>query len=128
MRLIVDQLAKYKIVEILTDSSTSPFTSTSATACLIRISKNFEHFADDILVDLGVTLTKRLGQEYYLVRCQNPQPVAASDTKRFIRWNLTMDHAWPCRPEKMENFIEKAAQALFQKFGGQNLQGFLSGC
>ena len=127
MRLIVDQLAKYKIVEILTESSTSPFTSTSATACLIRISKNFEHFAGDIIDDLDVTLTKRLGQEYYLVRCQNPQSIAASDVKRYIRWNLTMDHAWPCRPEKMEDFIEKAAQALFQKFGGQNLQGVFIG-
>ena len=38
-----------------------------------------------------------------------------------------MDHAWPCRPEKMENFIEKAAQARFQKFGGQNLQGVFIG-
>ena len=127
MRLIVDQLAKCKIVEILTESTTSPFASNPTTACLIRISKNYEHFADDIIVDLGVTLTKRLGQEYYLVRYQNPQSMAGSDAERYIRWNLTMDHAWPCRPEKMEDFIEKAAQALFQKFGGQNLQGVFMG-
>jgi 23S rRNA C2498 (ribose-2'-O)-methylase RlmM len=127
LRLIVDQLAKCKIVGILTESTTSPFASTLTTARLIRISKNFEHFADDIIVDLGVTLTKRLGQEYYLVRYQNPQAKTVSDAERYIRWNLTMDHAWPCRPEKMEDFIEKAAQALFQKFGGQNLQGVFIG-
>ncbi|MDG1324861.1 MAG: hypothetical protein P8P49_03765, partial [Opitutales bacterium] len=111
----------------MTEPTPSPFASNPATACLIRISKNFEHFADDIIVDLGVTLTKRLGQEYYLVRYQNPQSIAVSDAERYIRWNLTMDHAWPCRPEKMEDFIEKAAQALFQKFGGQNLQGVFIG-
>ena len=105
MRLIVDQLAKCKIVGILTESTTSPFASNPTAACLIRISKNYEHFADDIIVDLGVTLTKRLGQEYYLVRYQNPQSMAGSDAERYIRWNLTMDHAWPCRPEKMEDFI-----------------------
>ena len=127
MRFIVDQLAKCKILGILTESSTSASASTPATACLIRISKNFEHFADDIIFDLGATLTKRLGQEYFLLKCQNPQKMTDSDAARYIRWNLEMNHAWPCRPEKMEDFLEKAAQALFQKFGGRNLQGVFIG-
>lgn len=127
MPLIVDQLAKYKIVENLTESSTPTPTSTSATACLIRISKNFEHFAGDIMDDIDASLTKRLGQEYFLIKCRNPHTIEDADAARYIRWNLTMDHAWPCRPEKMKDFVEKAAQALFQKFSGRKLQGVFIG-
>ena len=127
LRLIVDQLPKCKIVGNLTESSSPISTSTPAPACLVRISKNFEHFADDIITDLGATLTKRLGQEYFLLKCHNPNTMTNSDAARYIRWNLVMDHAWPCRPEKMKDFIEKAAQALFQKFGGRNLQGVFIG-
>ena len=118
---------KYKIVENLTESPTPISTSTPTTACLIRISKNFEHFADDIISDLDASLTKRLGQEYFLLKCEDPSKIRSSDATRYIRWNLTMDHAWPCRPEKMKDFVEKGARALFQKFGGCNLQGIFIG-
>ena len=105
LRLIVDQLPKCKIVGNLTESSSPISTSTPAPACLVRISKNFEHFADDIITDLGATLTKRLGQEYFLLKCHNPNTMTNSDAARYIRWNLVMDHAWPCRPEKMKDFM-----------------------
>ena len=111
----------------MTESYTPTASSTPATAYLIRISKNFEHLADDIVNDLGATLTKRLGQEYFLIKCQNPNAMMDSDAARYIRWKLEMNHAWPCRPEKMKDFIEKAAQALYQKFGGRNLQGVFVG-
>ena len=38
-----------------------------------------------------------------------------------------MEHAWPCRPVKMKDFVEKAAQGLLQKFGGRSLQGIFIG-
>ena len=127
MRLIVDQLAKCKIVGCLTASPIPTSASTPTTAWLIRISKNFEHFADDIIADLGATLTKRLGQEYFLIKCQDPCKIQNSDAARYIRWNLKMEHAWPCRPVKMKDFVEKAAQGLLQKFGGRSLQGIFIG-
>jgi len=111
----------------LTESFPPTASSAPATAYLIRISKNFEHFADDIITNLGASLTKRLGQEYFLIKCQNPNTMTDSDGARYIRWQLEMNHAWPCRPEKMKDFIEKAAQALYQKFGGRNLQGVFVG-
>jgi 23S rRNA (cytidine2498-2'-O)-methyltransferase len=46
---------------------------------------------------------------------------------KFARWNLPVEHAWPCNPRKMEGFIEKAAQAMLAKFGGRAPQGLFIG-
>ena len=100
-------------------ASTSPY--------LIRISKNFEHLADEIIADLGAKLTKRLGEEYFLIQTPDKTASSAENTASYIRWKLPIDHAWPCNPEKMEGFIEKAAQPLANKFGDRNLQGMFIG-
>ncbi|QXD30214.1 hypothetical protein GA003_09765 [Opitutia bacterium ISCC 52] len=102
-----------------------PASSSAPRPWLIRISKTFEHFSSEIIADLGATLTKRLGDEYYLI--QSPGFNRSSDAARYIRWNLPMDHTWPCNPEKMEGFIEKAAQTLLKKFSEQDPQGIFMG-
>lgn len=36
--------------------------------------------------------------------------------RMFCRWHLPVHHAWPCNPEKVDGFIEKAAKAIADKF------------
>ncbi|MES2922602.1 MAG: SAM-dependent methyltransferase [Verrucomicrobiota bacterium] len=76
---------------------------------------------------LGGEISKKLGSEYYLVQTRNPDAIQQSDAAGYVRWNLPVDHAWPCNPEKMEGFVEKAAQALFRKFGGRHPQAIFIG-
>ncbi|MEP4078265.1 SAM-dependent methyltransferase [Haloferula sp.] len=94
---------------------------------LIRISRHFEALSSEIIEGLESTLVKRLGEEYALIKCRNTGRLVASDAAHFVRWNLPMDHAWPCNPQKMEGFIEKAAQTLHEKFSGKGLQGVFVG-
>jgi 23S rRNA C2498 (ribose-2'-O)-methylase RlmM len=49
------------------------------------------------------------------------------EAELLIPWNLPIHHAWPCEPRQASGFVEKAAQALAQKFGGQNPQTILVG-
>lgn len=49
------------------------------------------------------------------------------DPALLVRWNLPVEHAWPCNPEKMDGFVEKAAQAVFKKFGDRNPQALFIG-
>ncbi|MDA0347349.1 MAG: hypothetical protein O3C43_09345 [Verrucomicrobia bacterium] len=104
-----------------------PTLPASASPCLIRISKNFEHLADEIIVDLGAKLTKRLGEEYFLIQIPENKPSSVENAASYIRWKLPIHHAWPCNPEKMDGFIEKAAQSLSKKFGDRDFQGVYIG-
>ncbi|MGK0188806.1 MAG: 23S rRNA (cytidine2498-2'-O)-methyltransferase [Verrucomicrobiales bacterium] len=90
---------------------------------LVRIPEVFEGIADKVLEQFGAESTTRLGQEYYLIKTSFPKSVHQSNAAKFARWNLPMDHTWPCNPRKMERFIEKAAQTLQQKFADRNPQG-----
>ncbi|MFC7338315.1 SAM-dependent methyltransferase [Haloferula chungangensis] len=94
---------------------------------LIRISKHFADFTDDVIAGLEAKKVKSLGEEYTLIQCRNPSRLQGSDASHFVRWNLPMSHVWPCNPQKMEGFIEKAAQTLHRKFSGQGLQGVFVG-
>jgi len=99
----------------------------TGTSWLIRISKHFEALGPEIIDGLEATLIKRLGEEYALIKCRNPSRIRNADAAHFVRWNLPMDHSWPCNPQKMEGFIEKAAQTLHNKFSGKGLQGIFVG-
>lgn len=101
--------------------------SRSTTSWLIRISRNFEHLAVAILEGLRATLKKRLGDEYYLIHIKSPDALFYGNASHYIRWKLPLDHTWPCNPEKMDGFIEKAAQTLTSKFGHRELQGIFIG-
>jgi hypothetical protein len=96
-------------------------------AWLVRISEVFEGFAQDIVQGLAGEISKKLGSEYYLIQTSDPSLLLRSDASKFVRWNLPVEHAWPCNPEKMEGFVEKAAQALARKFGARNPQAVFIG-
>jgi len=94
---------------------------------LVRISEVFSGLADEILGQLGATTATPLGSEYWLIKTATPAAVRNSAVSNFVRWNLPVQHSWPCCPQKTEGFIEKAAQALFRKFGPLKPQAILVG-
>ena len=94
---------------------------------LIRIPEVFAEHAPEILAGLGAVPTKTLGGDYHLVQLADPAALHGSEWAKFVSWNLPVHHAWPCCPQKMEGFVEKAAQAVFRKFGGLNPQTLLVG-
>lgn len=94
---------------------------------LVRISEVFSDQTEEVLRYLGAQTSTKLGNEYYLIKTTTPQAIRNSDVSKFLRWNLPVTHSWPCNPQKTENFIEKAAQALFRKFGEEKPQTLLIG-
>lgn len=105
----------------------SPATEPLPDKWLIRISETFAAFAAEIVAGLEGEILKRLGTEYYLIHTRNPAAVRSSPAAKFIRWNLPLHHAWPCNPEKMDGFVEKAAQAIFRRFGAGDPQAVFIG-
>jgi 23S rRNA (cytidine2498-2'-O)-methyltransferase len=106
-------------------TSTTP--TLSPVKWLIRISEVFAEFSGDIVKGLGGEISKKLGSEYYLIQTQDSAAVHRSEAAKYLRWNLPLDHSWPCNPETMEGFVEKAAQAMCRKFGGRNPQAIFIG-
>ena len=94
---------------------------------LVRIPVIFECVADALLNEFGAISRKRLGQDYHLINATEPRAIRWSEAAKFVRWNLPMDHAWPCHPAKMERFIEKAARTLARKFSERAPQGIFIG-
>ena len=94
---------------------------------LIRIPEVFADHAPEILAGLGAVPLKKLGGDYHLVQLADPAGLRDSEWSKFVSWNLPVHHAWPCCPQKMEGFVEKAAQAIFRKFGGLHPQTLLVG-
>jgi hypothetical protein len=83
--------------------------------------------ADGILDRFGATSRTPLGSEYYFIKTSTPAAIRQSEASLFARWNLPVEHSWPCNPQKMEGFIEKAAQTLWKKFGSRNPQQIIMG-
>lgn len=96
-------------------------------AWLVRIPEVLEGVAEEVLKRFGAATNTRLGKDYYLIKPQTPQAIHLSEAAKFVRWNLPMDHTWPCNPQKMDGFIEKAAQTLLKKFGHRQPQGLFIG-
>ena len=101
--------------------------STEAASWVIRISEVFSEFTNEIIHGLGAKPAKKLGSEYFLIHVNDPRTVQESDAAKFIRWNLPIQHCWPCNPEQMDGFVEKAAQAIFRKFGKLHFQAIFIG-
>lgn len=108
-------------------SPTHPLPTSNSQPWLVRISEAFGPVVSEVLSALGATTRTDLGSEYHLVKIQHPDQLRNPDVARFIRWNLPVDHMWPCSPPKMENFVEKAAQTLLKKFGSLSPQGLFVG-
>jgi 23S rRNA (cytidine2498-2'-O)-methyltransferase len=104
-----------------------PTPAPSPATWLIRISEVFENFSKEIVEGLSGGISKKLGSEYYLIQTSEPTLLQRSESAKFIRWNLPVEHAWPCNPENMEGFVEKAAQALVRKFGNRAPQALFIG-
>ncbi len=94
---------------------------------LVRIPEIFDPVAGAVLQRFGAVTSTRLGQDYHLIKTATPEAIRQSEVAKFARWNLPMDHTWPCNPQKMEGFIEKAAQTLLRKFGPRQPQGIFIG-
>ena len=97
------------------------------TPWLVRIPEIFAGLAPVILRELGAVTDTPLGQEYHLIKTARPEQIHESEVGKFLRWNLPMEHTWPCHPRKMDKFIEKAAQTLLAKFGQRHPQGIFMG-
>ncbi len=100
---------------------------TEPASWLIRISEVFSEFTNQIITGIGAKSARKLGSEYFLVRTNDPHEIQESDAGKFIRWNLPIQHSWPCNPEQMEGFVEKAAQAIYRKFGKLTFQAIFIG-
>ena len=94
---------------------------------LVRISEVFGDCTAEIMAALGAAVVRKLGTEYYLISMGNPALLMDSPAAMFLRWKMPVQHSWPCNPEQMPSFVEKAAQALFQKFAGQEFQAIFMG-
>lgn len=94
---------------------------------LVRISPDFEDIAGEILAGLGAGAGTRLAEEYRLTGIADPAAFQRLPAAAFLRWNLPVGHAWPCNPETMTGFVEKAAQALARKFAAERPQALRVG-
>ena len=94
---------------------------------LIRVSEVFSGLVPEILALLNAEKVKKLGSEFFVFQTENPDLITDSPAARFIRWHIPVEHSWPCNPEKMEGFVEKAAQSLYYKFEGRHPQTVLVG-
>ncbi|MFK7850426.1 MAG: hypothetical protein AB8D78_05550 [Akkermansiaceae bacterium] len=83
---------------------------------LVRISEVFAPLVPEILEVLEAENVKKLGNEYFLIRTEKPERIRKSEVAKFIRFHIPVEHSWPCNPEKMENFVEKAAQSVYYRF------------
>jgi hypothetical protein len=99
----------------------------SGSTHILRISEVFDPLRHEILDRLGAEPLKQLGREFHLVRLADADALARSSASVFVRWHLPVDHSWPCVPEKIPSFIEKASQAMQAKFGAEPLQTILCG-
>lgn len=104
-----------------------PAAASSFHPWLIRIPEIFEPVAAEVLKRMGAESQTRLGADYYLIKTASPNLVRDSEVSKFARWNLPMDHTWPCNAQKMDGFIEKAAQTLVKKFADRKPQGLFIG-
>ncbi len=94
---------------------------------LIRIPEVFEEFTKEILLDLEATPVATFGSEYHSVKMASGQKPREGKAGLFISWNLPIHHSWPCNPQKMDGFVEKAAQTMLHKFSDQLPVGILMG-
>lgn len=104
-----------------------PVSTPAPAAWLVRIPEIFEGIAKDVLSRFGATSHTRLGLDFYSIKTPTPNLIQQSEAAKFARWNLPLDHSWPCNPQKMDGFIEKAAQTLLKKFGDRSPQGIFVG-
>jgi 23S rRNA (cytidine2498-2'-O)-methyltransferase len=93
---------------------------------LVRLPEVFAGMIPEILGSIDGGKPKRYGKEYFRIQ-GDPVRLRASEAGKFVSWYLPVEHGWPCRPENIEGFVEKAAQALVKKFAQRHPQAILIG-
>lgn len=93
---------------------------------LLRLPGLFDALSGEVFARLGAESPKRLGREYHWVLLPGAAALREAEASVFLRWNLPLEHAWPCSPAKTDGFVEKAAQALLAKFGPRAPQGIFT--
>lgn len=96
------------------------------TTYLIRIPPAFEAVLAELSEALDCRLVKRLGREFFLVKSRRPE-VLETGAGAFLGWRMPVDHSWPCVPQETPGFVEKAAQAIWRKFGASGIQSVVVG-
>ena len=94
---------------------------------LVRIAEIFADLESEIIAGLGAHRLRKLGRDMHLIRINDPDAIRHSPLARYLRWNMPVHHSWPCNPRETDGFIEKAAQALRQKFGESKAQTLICG-
>lgn len=94
---------------------------------LVRIPEVFAPVREEVLRAFGAQSRKWLGGEYCWIKTATPAATAKSPAAIFARWNLPLDHTWPCNPSKIEGFLDKAADALARKFASRKPQAVFIG-
>lgn len=91
---------------------------------LARIPEVFSDFGDQIAPGSVI----KVGEGDYRRIASRDVAIPMAESRRiFCRWNLPIHHAWPCHPEKIDGFIEKAAQAIAEKFASHHPRALLIG-
>jgi 23S rRNA (cytidine2498-2'-O)-methyltransferase len=82
---------------------------------LVRVFEGFASFHPELLRRWKARGAKALGTEYWLFSADEAVERDGAEAM-FLRWCMTVDHAWPCVPQKIEGFLDKAVAALVKKF------------
>ena len=79
---------------------------------LIRVPEIFGDVVPELVHQLESPSSTKLGHEYHLVRPADPAALRRSATALFIRWNMPVQHSWPCRPRRQTLRSHKARPYL----------------
>ncbi|WP_075089634.1 hypothetical protein [Verrucomicrobium spinosum] len=69
---------------------------------LVRISEVFAPVAEQVLARFGANTHTRLGADFYSIKTATPEAIRQSPASVLARWNIPLEHSWPCHPAKME--------------------------
>jgi len=94
---------------------------------LLRIAEIFADKAEDITTDLEPLTHTRLGREYHLLNLRKPGQGLNTPFAPLIRWNMPVQHAWPCNPRSMDHFVERAAGGITNTFSAASPQALRVG-
>lgn len=108
-----------------------PHASPPTNAWLIRVPLVFASLTRELFPKLQPDSRKKLGPDYHLVQwTESSDPdrgLNAPEARLLISWKMPVHHSWPCDPQATRGFVEKAAQALVQKFAPHSPQSVLVG-